>query len=237
MNATQELTDLLTHPKMSALSTPAKLRARLVGMGYGVDCGRCLGSGRFGPQSVDGGRCFGCGGQRQVAPRITKALVSRVRVDVEGGALETYVARRLEVAATRRLARRAWDDHVKLYAASEWYRWNYAKENRDLNRIKISHSMLRIITQEVENRGDDVASKIRLGDGTHEDAKEMLAIREEYIAALALLDRCHAVALERGIYAAACEDRRTMNYDEDRARDRKWHAIAAELVAEVSGMM
>lgn len=234
MTTTQTLADLLTHPKMSSIDTLAKLQARLVGMGYGVDCGRCFGSGRYGPQSVQGGRCFGCGGHRKVAPKITKTLVERVRADVEAGALDSYVERRLEIAQTRRAANRAWGDHIKLYAATAWYRWNYDPANRNLDRVGFSHALLRIVTSDVEARGSDMDSKIRCGRGTHEDAKAMLSIREEYLAALALLDRCHAEALARGIYAAACEDKPAGNYTADRARDRKWHDVAAALVAEVS---
>ena len=161
-------------------------------------------------------------------------VVLRSRPRLVGCAGGHRLERRLEIAQTRRAANRAWGDHIKLYAATAWYRWNYDPANRNLDRVGFSHALLRIVTSDVEARGSDMDSKIRCGRGTHEDAKAMLSIREEYLAALALLDRCHAEALARGIYAAACEDKPAGNYTADRARDRKWHDVAAALVAEVS---
>ena len=44
-----------------------------------TDCGRCAGTGFFGPLSIDGGRCFGCAGGKIVLTRAGK--IARKRYD------------------------------------------------------------------------------------------------------------------------------------------------------------
>lgn len=55
-----------------------------------TDCGRCGGTGFFGPLSVDGGRCFGCAGGRIVLTR--SGAIARKRYDAIMATMNTPIA-------------------------------------------------------------------------------------------------------------------------------------------------
>lgn len=194
---------LLQHPKMRTMTTQAHLDARLIGLGFTDPCSRCCGGGYFGPRQVQGGVCFTCNGRGTQSPKLTKALETRVIEAVQGGALESYVARRLEIVATKRAAKNAWDDALALYAASEWYQYFKDRDAR-------SGSPLRYAVYDVHHPAYDTGSgldiKISIGRGTHADAVALIQAKADYVAALARMDRVHRLALSRGLYDAAERD-------------------------------
>jgi DnaJ-class molecular chaperone len=74
----------LQYPGMRIMTTLDHLNGRLVAM-FPDTCTRCYGSGSFGPQCVKGGVCFKCNGKRTQAPKINKALESRIMEAIAAG--------------------------------------------------------------------------------------------------------------------------------------------------------
>lgn len=74
-------------------TTPARATSRLAALGYTETCGRCLGSGRYSWNQMDGDRCYGCGGSGKRLVRLTDKLVGEAKARIEAGELADYFAR------------------------------------------------------------------------------------------------------------------------------------------------
>jgi hypothetical protein len=110
---------------------PGLLRSRLVGLGHGVVCGRCGGTGHHSYNPQHGTVCFGCAGRGQSMPRLTRTLLARVGEQVAAGELDVYLAAtraalRAEQEATgaRDRVMAAWQRSV----VSGAYRWQDAAD-------------------------------------------------------------------------------------------------------------
>lgn len=84
----------------SIRSSAVGLRLEVLGME--TPCGRCGGTGHYSFNMIDGTICYGCGGARVRAPRLTESFVSGVEVAVAAGGLDAYFARLTRIAAARR---------------------------------------------------------------------------------------------------------------------------------------
>jgi hypothetical protein len=69
------------------------LRSRMVFLGYTKACGRCGGSGRYSFNQIDGDKCYGCNGKRNVILPITRKLAVEMKARQDAGELAPYFAR------------------------------------------------------------------------------------------------------------------------------------------------
>jgi len=76
------------------------LRGRMVALGYVETCSRCLGSGRYSFNQIDGDRCYGCNGKGRTMMALTFERVTEAKARQDAGELESYfVANRARAAA------------------------------------------------------------------------------------------------------------------------------------------
>jgi hypothetical protein len=218
---------LLQHPKLVTMKTEVDLGARLIGLGFSDPCSRCWGSGNFGPQQVQGGVCFKCRGKCNQAPKLTKQLEAKVTEAVSGGALDAYAQKLIDQKRTRKAAKACWGDAIKLYAATAWYRHWY-EENTDRSGKpggRLRHAIVDLY-EPIYRQGSDLAITCELGRGSNEDCERLLAIKAEYVESLRIMDACHAIALERGLYDASEASER-----EREAKPRDWRYLRDEQAA------
>lgn len=88
-------------------TTRAKATSRLVALGYTKVCSRCLGSGRFSWNRVDGDRCFGCSGSGKKLASLTETLVAEAKARIEAGELAGYFAKNAARAKIKKAAEKA----------------------------------------------------------------------------------------------------------------------------------
>ncbi len=94
----------LSHPRLSTPATEQDVQARLFALGFKDACGRCCGTGSYGPLSVLGGKCFKCNGRSYVGVRLTWDLLNRVRAEVSAEILNAYADRLIECKRAKALA-------------------------------------------------------------------------------------------------------------------------------------
>jgi uncharacterized protein YeaC (DUF1315 family) len=105
------------------------MNARLIGLGFGVDCPRCGGSGHYSYNAITGTTCFKCDGFRQVAPKLTPELYARVSDAVEAGKLDAYLSSVSAKLSAERAAKGAADAVMKAWSAynlNSVYSWRKA---------------------------------------------------------------------------------------------------------------
>lgn len=116
--------------RVAADKLEGRVNARLVGIGLGVACGRCGGSGSYSYNQRDGSRCYGCEGQRYVMAKLTEAYYEQVKVALADGCLEKY----LEDLARRTKIEKADKALMTFVSASEIakdYSAEYARERQE----------------------------------------------------------------------------------------------------------
>jgi hypothetical protein len=94
-----------------------------------VDCPRCDGTGRFGPESVEGGRCFGCLGAKTVvkAGKARKAWVAFTKAQPKKEAILSDLqvgTKVLPGLAQRKLAGMEWVEITKIEITPERCGWS-----------------------------------------------------------------------------------------------------------------
>lgn len=94
--------DFATLLKVTPTTDTHRICVRLVGIGLGVTCGRCGGSGRYSYNQITGDVCFGCGGSGVKAPKPTAATYAAAESAVAEGKLDAYFQR----CARRKRARK-----------------------------------------------------------------------------------------------------------------------------------
>jgi hypothetical protein len=235
------LVDLLNVDGLKRVHDWATVSARLLGLGLGDVCSRCLGSGSYGPLSVQGGRCFKCDGHKTQAPKLTKKLVERVRLAVERGDLAAYAARLQAAAKARREAKGAFERAWSGYSRCAWYRFFYEKDpitgrDRGIDGFPIRGSLIDL-TQDAYRRAVDLDIKIKLGRGTDQVVADLLVACDDYTKALEILDRAHAICLERGLYDIATAEHATAkggSWEAEQRSATRWREVAAEIWAEAA---
>lgn len=120
----------------------AALVARLMELGYSAACGRCGGSGSYGPLSVQGGQCFTCRGGGLVSPRLDRKLLARVRAEVTPERLAALVAERQRRAAAKKLAAGAEERARAAYSRTLYMRHHYGDDGRGIERADVKFSPL-----------------------------------------------------------------------------------------------
>jgi hypothetical protein len=111
-------------------TTEKNLPARMVGLGIGPTCGRCAGSGNYSFNQTDGTRCYGCQGNRVIAPKKAtewQAAIQQAQAAVADGRLDGY----LTYLDARKVAKRAGDTVMAAWTASgvsARYDWRKACE-------------------------------------------------------------------------------------------------------------
>lgn len=79
-----------------------RIQSCLYALGFRQTCGRCGGTGRYSYNQMDGDRCYGCQGKKNVAVKLTRKVLDEARIKVEAGDLA-----RAREAAKRKLEARA----------------------------------------------------------------------------------------------------------------------------------
>ena len=110
----QDFIELLRIPTANEKKIDTYLQSRLIGLGHGVHCSRCGGSGNYSFNAVDGTRCFGCSGSGYVAQKLTGELYTQVQAEVREGRLEKYLA---ELRARQEVKQQAANAHDRVMAA------------------------------------------------------------------------------------------------------------------------
>ena len=64
-----------------------RIQSCLYALGFRQTCGRCGGTGRYSYNQMDGDRCYGCQGKKNVAVKLTRKVLDDARVKVEAGDL------------------------------------------------------------------------------------------------------------------------------------------------------
>ena len=227
----------LQFPGMRTLDTIDRLNARLLSMGFGDACSRCWGSGKFGPQSVQGGVCFGCNGKRTVAPKLTKELEKRVMLAIEAGELQAYAARMIAADAARKAVAGQYDRAFEDQFKSAWYAHFYAdgRGNAGVPAYPLNHQIHDMIEPFAE-AARSANFVIKFGKGTPEDVTACIAAIAAWRNAVAQCDRAHALCLERGLYAAAHEAYSEANgvYEAQRKVHARFQLVAESLWSEVA---
>jgi len=231
------ITALVQHPKMRTVTTQAQLDARLIGLGFSRTCGRCAGSGNYGPQCVDSGRCFGCAGRGTLPPKLTKALEVEVRAAVERGDLDRYVAKRLEISAARKAVKGAFDAVAASYKDTAWCQYFYGPNGSGKVTnpgYPVAWSLVHM-TKPARDAAFTLDCEVRAGRGGSGAVTELLAACKAYAEAHAQLDRAHALCLARGLYEQATREHlaaKAISSAAERENTRKWAAVAASVWAE-----
>lgn len=105
------------------------MNARIFGLGFGVDCSRCCGTGHYSYNQLSGTRCFKCGGAKYEMPELTRDLFERIERAVIAGELDKYLANVRARQAVEKAAKGATDAVMKAWQAhdlSAVYKWNLA---------------------------------------------------------------------------------------------------------------
>lgn len=105
------------------------MNARLIGLGFGVDCSRCNGTGHYSYNAISGTTCFKCNGAKFEAPKLTGELFASVSAAVDAGALDTYLANVRAKQAAEKAAKGALDAVMNAWSAYKLdsvYKWNLA---------------------------------------------------------------------------------------------------------------
>jgi tetratricopeptide (TPR) repeat protein len=243
---TARLIALLNVVGMKTIVDAAGIDARLLGLGLVDACSRCSGGGSYGPQCVKGGVCFKCGGSGKQAMRHTEALVARVEIAVAAGELAAYTERLQAAARARREAKGAFERAWSGYSRCAWYRFFYEKDattgrDRGVEGFPIRGSLVDQV-DEAYRRAVDLDIQIKNGRGTEQSVADLLVACADYTKALEILDRAHAVCLERGLYEQAtaehlaAKSQERFAYEAECRSRAKWAKVAAEIWAEVGGV-
>lgn len=141
-----EFLDLLRVPAGDETRRASILQLRLVGIGLGEYCGRCGGSGSYSFNSMDGSRCYGCGGSGYRARRLSADLLEQAREAVVAGKLDAYLEQARAKAAAKSAAKgaeKAVMDAWKATGIANMYRWQDAanKIEPHLTISKFNHRM------------------------------------------------------------------------------------------------
>lgn len=85
----------LTLPAAAKLMNckPATAASRLKELGYTKVCTRCLGSGRYSYNQMDGDRCWGCDSRKVMLVPLTTEIITEALARIAGGELTEYFAR------------------------------------------------------------------------------------------------------------------------------------------------
>ena len=94
------------------------MNARIFGLGFGVPCGRCGGTGHYSYNPMSGTRCFKCGGAKYEEPNLTRELYDRIEAAVKAGELDKYLAKVRDRQAAEKAAKGAVDAVMKAWQAS-----------------------------------------------------------------------------------------------------------------------
>lgn len=184
----------ISHDSLSPVTDERGVYARLLGLGFGVECGRCGGLGSYGPLQVQGGVCFGCSGRCIVAPKLTRKLATRLQAEVTPEILAAYSAKLLAAKRARRAAKGAWDRCLAAYAASAWYLHCYAADKpawSPLGRVIFApgHAAL----DALKSTGD-------------KSAEEILELERIALATYARCDAIYLATLHSGEVAASARE-------------------------------
>lgn len=115
------------------------LNARIIGLGFGVACSRCGGTGHYSFNQISGTVCFGCDGFREIAPKLTPELWAGMLPVVESGALDTYLANVRARQAAEKAAKGALDAVMNAWQAcklDDHYNWHSNEQpHRDISNL------------------------------------------------------------------------------------------------------
>lgn len=224
---------LLTHPRLRALTTDSEIQNRLLGLGLYETCSRCSGGGNYGPHCVDAGRCWGCGGTGKRGAKLNTATEQRVREIVEAGGLDTYAETLIRRGIARRALKGSFERILAAYSACEWYRYHYLGEGRraDCSHVNALSWALPRLADQVR---DQAMTLVHAAEREGHDPIEALAAVDLAIAAVAQMDRAHAVALPRYAECRAEEEATKIlpypeRFEAEQRHRAKWLAIAREI--------
>lgn len=110
---------LQVSPSSNAKKRSAWLQSRIIGLGHGVVCGRCCGTGHYSFNQINGSICFGCAGTGWVAAKLTDKLFAALTTDVEAGKLVTYIEELRARQAINSLCKGATDVVMAAWSASQ----------------------------------------------------------------------------------------------------------------------
>lgn len=85
------------------VKTEKMIQTALYALGFRQPCGRCGGSGHYSYNQMDGTRCYGCNGKKNVVVKLTRKVLDEAKVKVDAGEL----VRIRERGAVRIAARKA----------------------------------------------------------------------------------------------------------------------------------
>jgi hypothetical protein len=80
-----------------------RIQSCLYALGFRQTCGRCGGTGQYSYNQIHGTVCYGCGGKKNVAVKLTRKVLDDARVKVDAGDL----VRAREASAKKLAARRS----------------------------------------------------------------------------------------------------------------------------------
>ncbi len=171
------------------------MNARLFGLGFGVECSRCNGTGHYSYNLISGTRCFKCQGSKFEAPKLTQDLYARVSAAVESGALDAYLSSVRARLAVERAAKGATDTVMTAWSALKMdsvYSWIKASQgvqpDKDIsNEVNAPMSAAYKRVSELATKADSIAYKLNGG------ARNSKALSNEERAALET-DRAQVLA-------------------------------------------
>jgi uncharacterized protein YeaC (DUF1315 family) len=146
------------------------MNARLIGLGFGVDCPRCGGTGHYSYNAITGTTCFKCDGFRQVAPNLSPELYARVSDAVEAGKLDAHLSSVRARLSAERAAKGATDAVMKAWEAHNLdsvYSWRkagnepYHSEIADRVNLPMCEAYRRV--SDIAKRVDSLAYKLSGG--------------------------------------------------------------------------
>ena len=101
------------------------MQSRLAGLGFGMECPRCCGSGDT-PSMVADSICYQCSGVCKVFRKITKALYEQVQEAVAAGKLEAYLTELRRAHEVAKLCRTSYERVMAAWEGSgigKLYNW------------------------------------------------------------------------------------------------------------------
>jgi hypothetical protein len=137
MTATKKLPEadfmslLQVSPSANAKKRTAWMQSRIIGLGHGVVCGRCCGTGHYSFNQINGSVCFGCIGTGWVAAKLTSALFDALTADVTAGKLVTYIEELRARQAITNLCKGATDTVMNAWSSAkvgDHYDWMKAAQ-------------------------------------------------------------------------------------------------------------
>lgn len=180
------------------------MNARLLGLGFGVDCSRCGGSGHYSFNAIKGTVCFKCDGFRQVAPRLTNELYALVSDAVESGKLDAYLADIRAKLSAERAAKGATDAVMNAWSAHNLdsvYSWQKAGsepyDSEISDRVNLPMRDAYKSVDEIARRVDSLAYRLSGGARNSKPltGEERAAVETERAQALADLVTARDAAL------------------------------------------